>query len=131
MRYLIDTQALIWFVENNPKLSISAREVIETSNNEIFVCQFSFVEIAIKEALHKVVVKNGLKALMVEVEKQDIKTLPITQEHILSYGQIPLNENHKDPFDRMIMATAFAEKLPIITSDEKLSWYAGLIEVVW
>lgn len=63
MRYLIDTQALIWFVENNPKLSISAREVIETTDNEIFVCQFSFVGIPIKEALHKVVVKNGLKAL--------------------------------------------------------------------
>lgn len=131
MRYLLDTQAVIWFIENNPRLSYTAKSFIEDPDNIILVSQFSFVEIAIKEALRKLSLKNGLESLIKETEKQDIQVLNLNQNHILAYKNIPLHENHRDPFDRMILATAFSEKLPIITSDEKFSWYAPLIDVVW
>ncbi len=131
MRYLLDTQTIIWFVENNKRLSPFAKKLIEDSNNDIFVCQFSYIEMAIKEALNKLVLQNGLKSFIQEVENQNIEVLTLRQSHILAYGQIPLNENHKDPFDRMIMATAFAEDITIISVDEKFSWYSGLINVVW
>ncbi len=131
MRYLLDTQALIWFVENNERLSPLAKRLIENSDNDIFVCPFSYVEIAIKEALNKVVVKNGLESLMQEVTKQHIEVLDMAQSHILAYAQIPLNENHRDPFDRMIMATALAENMVVVSPDEKFNWYPNLIRVVW
>ncbi len=86
---------------------------------------------AIKEALNKLVLQNGLKSFIQEVETQNIEVLTLRQSHILAYGQIPLNENHKDPFDRMIMATAFAEDITIISVDDKFSCYSGLINVVW
>jgi PIN domain nuclease of toxin-antitoxin system len=96
MRYLLDTQVIVWFVENNKRLSPLAKSLIEDSDNDIFVCQFSYVEIAIKEALNKVVVQNGLKSLIEEVEEQSIEVLTLSQNHILAYSQIPLNDNHKD-----------------------------------
>ena len=131
MRFLLDTQALIWFLEDNVRLSSHAKKLIENPENEIFVSQFSFVEIAIKETLNKIVVKNGLASLMEESQLLNIQVLGIKKEYILAYRTIPLLEKHRDPFDRMIMASALVEHLPIITADEKFKWYPDLIEVVW
>lgn len=131
MRYLVDTQALIWFAENNPRLSDLAKGLIENPENEIFVSQFSYVEIAIKIAVKKLTLEKGLSSLMVECQEQRIITLAVQTSHVLAYNDIPLLENHRDPFDRMIIATAIVENLSVITSDEKFNWYPDLIRVAW
>ncbi len=89
MRFLLDTQALIWFLEDNVRLSSYAKKLIENPENEIFISQFSFVEIAIKETLNKVVVKNGLASLMEESQLLNIQVLGIKKEYILAYRTIP------------------------------------------
>ena len=131
MRYLLDTQALIWFAENNPRLSDLAKGLIENPENEVFVSQFSYIEIAIKIAVRKLTLKRGLLSLIEECQNQRILTLTIQNSHVLVYNDIPLLENHRDPFDRMIIATAMLEDLSIITSDEKFNWYPDLIRVAW
>ena len=131
MRCLVDTQALIWFAENNPKLSDLAKRLIEDSGNEIFVSQFSYVEIATKIAVQKLTLKKGLLSLMDECQNQRIITLTVQNSHLLAYNDIPLLENHRDSFDRMIIVTAIVEDLSIITSDEKFNWYLDLVRVTW
>ncbi|MPR35133.1 type II toxin-antitoxin system VapC family toxin [Salmonirosea aquatica] len=131
MRYLVDTQALIWFADDNSRLSSRAKDLIKNPDNEIFVSQFSYVEIAIKIAVRKISLEKGLISLIENSQIQRIMTLAIEHSHILAYSEIPLLEDHKDPFDRMILATALVEGLPIITFDEKFSWYPDLIKVEW
>ena len=131
MRYLVDTQALIWFADDNSKLSSRAKDLIKSPENEIFVSQFSYVEIAIKIAVRKISLERGLLSLIEDSQNQRIVTLAVKHSYVLSYSEIPLLEDHKDPFDRMILATALVEGLPIITSDEKFSWYSDLITVEW
>ncbi|TAE40851.1 MAG: type II toxin-antitoxin system VapC family toxin [Runella slithyformis] len=131
MRYLLDTQALIWFVENNLRLSLNAKNLIENAQNDIFVSHFSFVEIAIKQAVQKVFLQQGLDSLIEETRQQFIEVIAIKNTHLLAYANIPFLENHRDPFDRMIIATAVTEQLTLISTDEKMSWYPELINVEW
>ena len=70
-------------------------------------------------------------SLIEDSQNQRIITLAIRLSHVLAYSDIPLLTEHKDPFDRMIIATAFSENLPVITADEKFNWYPDLIKVEW
>ncbi len=56
--------------------------------------------------------------------------LQISNNHIFSYQQIPFYEDHRDPFDRLLLATALSEQIPIISIDQKLSLYRPLITVI-
>ena len=60
-----------------------------------------------------------------------MELLPITVNHLEKYTDLPQISNHKDPFDRLIIATAIAENFIIITADEKFENYKDLVNVVW
>jgi PIN domain nuclease of toxin-antitoxin system len=116
MNILLDTQAIIWFAENNTQLSQTARNAIEDSENDCFVSMASFWEMSIKMNLGKLNI-NGLtlKQFMKEVSDNDFATLDIRQKHILENVELQLH--HRDPFDRLIIAQAIIENMPIISSD--------------
>ncbi len=111
MRYLLDTQILIWSLEDNPKLKASLRTLIENPAHRIFVSQFSLMEISIKLKLGK------LPEFIVTIEfitsqllSDGFEILQVSNNHIFSYQQIPFYENHRDPFDRFLLATALSEQ---------------------
>lgn len=112
-------------------LKTDIKDILENTDNTIYVSHFSFQEIAIKLKIGK------LPEFIVSVEEfaqkltdDDFILLPITINHIISYRDIPLYDDHRDPFDRMILATALSENLILISSDDKFDRYASIVEIV-
>lgn len=131
MQYLLDTQVFIWSLEGNPKLSSSVKSIIEDIDNTIFVSQFSLMEISIKMKLNK------LPGFIVSIEyitnqllMDGFTILPISNNHIFAYQSIPFFDEHRDPFDRFLLATALAEQIPIISFDDKFILYRPLVTVI-
>lgn len=122
MNILIDTQAIIWFAENNNQLSKTARAAIEDIENTCYISMASFWEMSIKINLGKLTV-NGLtlSEFMDEVAENDFKTLDIQRPHILENERLPLY--HRDPFDRLIIAQAIADNMTIVSSDDAFDAY--------
>lgn len=128
MRLLIDTQAIIWFAENNPQLSATARGAIEAPENDCFVSMASFWEISIKMNLGKLNINNlTLLEFMDEVTTNGFPTLDIQRDHVLENEKLPLL--HRDPFDRLIIAQAIAENMPVVSSDPAFDLYP--IQRIW
>ena len=129
MAYLIDTQILIWSMANPSKLSNSTKNIL--GNNDILVSQISFFEIVIKQRIGKLIeIQLTIPELIAEIQKDGYKVLPIQNAHISAYNQIPFFDNHKDPFDRLILATALTENLPIISTDENFRLYVPQIRLI-
>jgi len=122
MNILIDTQSIIWFAENNPQLSKSARSAMEDTNNICFVSMASYWEISIKMNLGKLDIKGLLLSeFWDEVVENDFSTLDIRRKHILENEK--LISFHRDPFDRLIISQAIAEKMPIVSNDSAFDAY--------
>ena len=131
MQYLFDTQILIWSLEDNPRLKTSLRNLIENPEHTMFVSQISLMELSIKLKMGK------LPEFIVSIEYiteqlllDGFTILPLTNNHIFSYQSIPFFEEHRDPFDRFLLATALSEKIPVISVDEKFLLYMPLITVI-
>ena len=126
MRLLLDTVALICAVESPERLSKRAAAALENPENVFEFSAISLSEIAIKSALGKL----GISGSMIQqaIQDLDLRVLPYTSDHALQMFDLPLH--HGDPFDRQIIAQALAEKIPVMTSDEKFRLYKGL-KLVW
>ena len=114
---LLDTESLIWWDANDPRLGGRARAAIEDAS-EVYVSSASAWEIVIKSALGKLrTTRRPAKA----VADGGFHELPITFEHAEAVRALP--RHHADPFDRLIIAAAGVEGCTIVTSDEKFSMY--------
>lgn len=126
-KYLIDTHILLWWIFDDPKLDRDIREIIQNPSNKIMVSSASAWEIATKYRIGKLpeakeLVENYENIL----QKARFSLLSITTAHSLRAGLLPIQ--HRDPFDRMIMAQSELEKIPVITYDS--AFKTGLIEVI-
>jgi PIN domain nuclease of toxin-antitoxin system len=131
MSFLLDTHAIIWFIKGDPSLSRAAMKIIKDSQNEVFVSMASFYEMAIKLKIKKLDLKNGLTPFIEKVKNENISILPISEEHLTAYDDVPLFDNHRDPFDRLIIATALVGKASIITIDKQFSQYDKIVPIIW
>lgn len=131
MQYLLDTQILIWSLEDNPKLNSRLRSLIENSENIMSISQFSLMEISIKLKLGKLpefIV--SMEYITSQLLSDGFTILPILNNHIFAYQSVPFFEDHRDPFDRFLLATALSEQIPIISVDENFKLYRPLITVI-
>jgi PIN domain nuclease of toxin-antitoxin system len=120
---LIDSNALLWFVDGNSRrISRALRAQIEAEATTVSVA--SLWEIAIKAALGKLDAPDDLPA---RVEQIGFYLLPVTVDHAWQVRQLPLH--HRDPFDRLLIAQAQVERLPIFTADSLFDAYDVI--VVW
>ena len=125
--YLIDTHVLLWWLFNDPKLSIRCREIIKNPENQIFVSSATAWEIATKYRIGKLPeAKTLIKDYQAILSRSCFLELPISTDHALRAGSLPID--HRDPFDRMLMAQAELENLPIITYDS--AFKTGLIQII-
>jgi PIN domain nuclease of toxin-antitoxin system len=118
MRFLLDTHILLWFLENDSKLSTQVREVITNPENLIFVSAISAWEISIKQSLGKLIAPSNLEEAL---RFSRLEVLEMKLVHGIKVADLPMY--HKDPFDRMLIAQALVERLSIITVDGKFKFY--------
>ncbi|MCF2445409.1 type II toxin-antitoxin system VapC family toxin [Dyadobacter sp. CY345] len=131
MKLLLDTHAVLWFIDGDLQLSANARELIENPVNQIYVSAISFFEISTKLKLGKLSLQKPLNLIFQDIADAYIKVLPISNSHLLEYQNVPLISDHRDPFDRLIIATAVAENAGIISIDQKFQNYRSLVNVIW
>ena len=117
-RILLDTHALIWWLDGDNKLGLNAIEQISNPENDIYVSAATVWEMSIKQQMGKLVAPEDIES---KVEQAGFSPLPITLFHGQQAGKLPLH--HKDPFDRMLIAQAQAEGLQILTKDEHFTVY--------
>ncbi len=132
MTYLIDTHCLIWFQDNNPKIPKRVMGILQNPQNTILFSQISLFEITIKQQIGKL---SKFTATIEEIFNQALidgfTFLPIANKHLFQYNNIPLYEQHRDPFDRLLLATTLSEKATLLSADANFSLYKDILEVVW
>lgn len=129
MRLLLDTHAFLWHADSSPRLSAGAAQLIDTSGAIRFISRVSLFEIAIKHSIGKLPLPQGFAALLRQAEKLDLQILEITDAHLNAYLELPLLPDHRDPFDRLLVAQAKAENLLLVSRDPNLSRYG--VPVRW
>jgi PIN domain nuclease of toxin-antitoxin system len=122
--FLVDTHVVLWHVLDDPRLGPAPTSLIEAEDAEVLVSVVSLWEIAIKRALGKLRAPDDLPARLPGL---GFGLLGIEVEHVWAVGEMP--HHHGDPFDRLLIAQARAERLPILTADPAFADYD--VSVIW
>lgn len=124
MRLLLDTHALLWWRDASPRLSGKAADAIGDGANEIIVSSATLWEIVIKRSLGKLRFPDDLEEV---IREEEFGLLQITFPHLQALDGLP--RLHRDPFDRLVIAQALAEGIPIITGDDVFRPYG--VGILW
>ena len=128
MRALLDTHVFLWWISDDRRLSSWVRTIIGDGNNRLFLSAASGWEIAIKAKLGRLKLPKSLETFVAEqLALNAIESLPVQMSHALHVYTLPVH--HRDPFDRLLVAQAQLENLPILTADPQISLYP--VETVW
>ena len=123
-RLLVDTHALLWWLADDPALSAAARAAIADGANEPLVSAASLWEIAIKQSLGKLTVPHDLPET---IASEGFAVLAVDAQHAWRVRELPLH--HRDPFDRLLVAQALTQQIPIVTTDPQFAAYG--VNVRW
>jgi len=121
MKYLLDTHTALWLFEGNANLPQHARDIIFDAGNQIYISIASAWEVAIKVSLSKLDLDGGVEIFLAKIAENHINLLGVRGKYLEVVERLPLI--HRDPFDRMIVATAKTEQLTLITIDENIQKY--------
>jgi PIN domain nuclease of toxin-antitoxin system len=121
MGILLDTHALVWWMLESSRLSKRAAEILGGTESQILVSAVVAWEIAIKVNAGKIQPSSLVERLEEAVTGQAFLELPISIDHAIRAGLLPLH--HRDPFDRLLVAQAQSLKLPILSADKALDEY--------
>jgi PIN domain nuclease of toxin-antitoxin system len=128
MRFLIDTHCWLWAVRTPDRLSPKAIEMIESADNKIVLSVISTLEIAIKASIGKLHLPEPAHDFVYsQMAALSMTSLPLYLSHSLRVAELPLH--HRDPFDRLLVAQAQIERIPLMTADEALAAYD--VEIIW
>jgi len=124
LRLLLDTHTLIWWMTSDRHLSSNAHTLIEQESNLSLVSAASAWEMATKVRLGRLPVAVDLiQDFVIGLTRQRMEILDVTADHGIRAGLLP--GPHKDPFDRMLIAQALAENIPIVSNDQALDGYGA------
>ena len=128
MRVLLDTHAFLWLVTDDPKLSPRAKEIFLDAGSELLLSAVSGFEIAVKYSLGKLALAEPPREFIDHrVHNNALTPLPIALAHTYRLSHLPFH--HRDPFDRLLVAQALEEDIPLLSADEMLSRYG--VERIW
>jgi len=128
MRILLDTHTFLWWLEDNPQLSQTARDAISNWDNEILISTATIWEISIKYGYGKLALAEPPDTFLPDMISQEgFTVLPVKLEHATHVYKLPLH--HRDPFDRLLIAQSQIENCPLISADRQFSAYG--ISILW
>jgi len=123
MRLLLDTHSFLWFIGGSAQLRAKARTLIEDASNQPFLSVASLWEMAIKISLGKLSLGQPFETLIPQqLGLNGIALLGITINHAAEVARLPFH--HRDPFDRLLIAQAIVEQMPIVSGDTAFDAYA-------
>ena len=124
MRLLLDTHTLLWFYLGDAQLSGQARALVDDTANTKFVSPASYWELAIKVSLGKYELTESYDEFIQHaIFDNGFVILPIEPRQTALVAALPFPPKHKDPFDRLLVAQAIVEDIPIVSNDPKLDDY--------
>lgn len=127
MALLLDTHTFLWFIEDNPRLSVKAKALLE-SDADLLLSIACLWEIAIKISIGKLALTQPLDVfLQQQLTDNEIEILPINLAHLVRLSLLPLH--HRDPFDRLLIAQAMVENIPVVSIDPVFDTYS--IKRLW
>jgi PIN domain nuclease of toxin-antitoxin system len=116
VRLLLDTHTLFWSVENSSKISAMAMSVIQPLTNDVLLSAATIWELAIKVGQGKMALSLPYRQWMDKaIADLKLTILPVTVEYAERQSTLP--QHHKDPFDRLVIAQALVEGIPIVSVD--------------
>lgn len=119
MKYLLDTHTLLWWLADDEKLSLNARQIIQNEDHQIFVSAASAWEVATKFSKGRLPSASFiLPDFTAVINQENFIELPITSAHMVRSAMLP--GEHRDPFDRILAAQAIMENMALISIDEKI-----------
>jgi len=127
MTLLLDTQAFLWFVSGDKRLGATARRALERADAEPLLSLASVWELAIKSSLDRLTLPAPLDEYLADKLATNLRLLPIERSHVVKVEHLPFH--HQDPFDRVLIAQALTERIPIATRDRAFKKYG--VDVVW
>jgi PIN domain nuclease of toxin-antitoxin system len=127
MKYLLDTHTALWYLGDSPTLPTRTVEIIDNRENNISICSVSIWETAIKANFGKLKTNLTFEEFLDKINNGDFEILHIREEYLRRLFALPYI--HKDPFDRLLIATAMVENMTIITADANIHKYD--VEWVW
>ena len=128
MRVLVDTHAFLWALLKDPRLSADAQQILTSESSELVFSLASLWEISIKMRLGRLrAIGSSVAYVRDEMTEYGMELLPIRFEHILRLETLP--QHHGDPFDRLLIAQASTEGIPILTGDKRFSEYG--VPLLW
>ncbi len=127
MNNLIDTHALIWFLNGDIDISQKARKIIEESETVNYISIASLWEMSIKISLGKLELKTPFAKIAEKIDSNGFQILPITFEDTLTLSDLPFH--HRDPFDRILISQSINNKLLIISKDKYFESYG--VPLAW
>ncbi len=128
MRVLLDTHAFLWWIADDDRLGANARETIGSADHEVFMSAASVWEIVTKTRLGRLPIPRPIEDFIAsQLEANAFQPLAITIRHALELDGLP--DLHRDPFDRMLVAQALAEEMPLVTGDQAVRAYP--VTTIW
>jgi PIN domain nuclease of toxin-antitoxin system len=124
MKLLLDTHTLLWSIGKSDELSKKVIEALENGNNDILISAVSLWEIALKHGLGKLVIGSfDIKDIPHYCKKMGFELIPLEPVEALESFKLSQKENHKDPFDRMLICQCIRNKYTFVSRDDKIRKY--------
>ena len=123
MKYLLDTNIVVLALTDDPKLPNRAREIIDSPETRKIVSIASIWEIAIKHIKNPAGMALSGEVVVTCLEEYGIPLLSINLAHIFTLGSLHTTNDHRDPFDRLLLAQSKHEGITLVTCDGELDGY--------
>jgi PIN domain nuclease of toxin-antitoxin system len=128
MAFLLDTHVVLWYASKNPSLSPRAKAIVD-AKSDLFFSVASLWEIVIKVNIGKLQLDYSFESLLERIAVLQAEIIPIEIESLEQYLNLPTAKDHRDPFDRILVAQAADYSLDIVSRDEKFDLYP--VRRVW
>jgi PIN domain nuclease of toxin-antitoxin system len=122
MKLLLDTHAFLWFIDGNVQLSLQARSLIEDETNRVYLSMARLWEMGIKVSTGKLSFARPMEKFIPQLlVSNDIRIINVDLRHVGIITTLPFH--HRDPFDRLLVAQAMVENMPIVSVDSAFDDY--------